>query len=151
MLFILSITKNSVVKIQNPVLNHESQPVKPNPATKYLFLLSFVLDVNINFLEQSFTTFSKNGFSCTTLADEMLLGNFYVEKEQGLSPMLTPCFLARKCWFCQLYNIVSVIDILFWLTIGLPPGFKCNFPFYANALFLGVWWHATVVCNMHFL
>ena len=43
--------------------------------TTYLFLRSFVLGMNINFLEQNVTTFSKNYFACTALADEMLLGN----------------------------------------------------------------------------
>ena len=61
------------------------------------FCLPLFLMWTLIFLEQNFTTFSKN---CTTLAGWMLLGNFYVEKEQGLSPKLTPTILLQKWWFC---------------------------------------------------
>ena len=73
--------------------------IKTTLKTTYLFLLSFVLDININFLEQNVTTFSKNYFTCITLADETLLGNriFYVETEPDLSFMASPTILLKKC------------------------------------------------------
>ena len=75
--------------------------IKTTSKTTYLFLISFVLDININFLEQNVTTFSKNYFFCITLAGETLLGNwiFYVETEPDLSFMASRTILPKKCWF----------------------------------------------------
>ena len=86
--------------------------------TTCLFLLSFVLDGNINCLEQHVTTFSKKYFACTTLGDETLLRNwiFYVETEPGLSSMPTPTILSKNVdvvIFMQLLVIPSNCITLF--------------------------------------
>ena len=78
--------------------------------TTYLFLRSFVLGMNINFLEQNVATFSKNYFACTALADEMLLGNwiFYVEMEPGLSSMPTPTFYQKNVDFVISMQLLAI-------------------------------------------
>ena len=86
---------NQELILENSNLANHDLLIRTQELPTY-FCFPLFLMWTLIFLEQNFTKFSKN---CTTLADGMLLGNFYVERSKVYSPRSPPLFCFKNVDF----------------------------------------------------
>ena len=86
---------NQELILENSNLANHDLSIRTQELPTY-FCFPLFLMWTLIFLEQNFTKFSKN---CTTLADGMLLGNFYVERSKVYPPRSPPLFCFKNVDF----------------------------------------------------
>ena len=86
---------NQELILENSNLTNHDLLIRTQELHNY-FCFPLFLMWTLIFLEQNFTKFSKN---CTTLADGMLLGNFYVERSKVYPPRSPPLFCFKNVDF----------------------------------------------------